>query len=296
MAARQLHEKAEEFLLHLQVERNLSAHTVAAYGRDLAQFHAQPGHSALEAIDYLAIRRFLAYLQGRGYERTTIARKLACLRCYFRYLLREREVTSNPLLGVSTPRRVRRLPSFLAPDEVVRLLEAPRGDGPIGLRDRALFRLLYATGMRVGEITGLVRDQLDLDEAEIRVRGKGDKERVVLVGERALGALEAYLAGGRPHLATAGSDRVFVNRDGGQLSVRSVERLVRKYARAVGIDKPLTPHTLRHTFATHLLEGGADLRVVQELLGHASLSTTQIYTHVSQDRLRQVYRNAHPRA
>lgn len=288
----------DDFIMHLAVERNLSAHSLKAYRQDLDQFHRFLGDVPLPAVDYLTIRRYLAELTEKGYERTSMARKLATLRTYFRFLAKERHVEANPLSLVSSPKSVRRLPKFLDWSELRGLLAAPDVETPLGLRDRAMLELLYATGMRVGEVVALSVASVDWQEREIVVFGKGSKERVVLMDEPSVALLERYVRQARPHLVGSHADdgHLFVNRQGRGLSQRSVQRMLRKYVAAAGIDQRISPHTLRHTFATHLLEGGADLRVVQELLGHASLSTTQIYTHVSQERLREVYRQAHPRS
>lgn len=284
----------EAFSLYLEIERNLSPHSIRAYRQDLDFFHAFLADCPLDKVDYRLLRRYLGHLKQEGYERSTIARRMATLRTYFRFLARERMIGGNPTVGLQSPKLSRKLPSFLDWEELVRLLAAP-DESPRGLRDRALLELLYATGMRVSEIAELSVRQINWEEAEIRVIGKGSKERMVLMSEEAMRHLRRYLDEGRPLLRPSNTERLFLNRSGKPLSARSIDRMLKAHARRAGIAKPISPHTLRHTFATHLLEGGADLRVVQELLGHASLSTTQIYTHVSQERLRQVYQQAHPR-
>jgi len=284
----------EAFSLYLEIERNLSPHSIRAYRQDLDMFHAFLADQPLDKVDYRTLRRFLGHLKQEGYERSTIARRMATLRTYFRFLARERMIAGNPTLGLQSPKLSRKLPNFLDWEELQRLLASP-DESPRGLRDRALLELLYATGMRVSEIADLSLRQLDWDEAEIRVVGKGSKERMVLMSEDAMQHLRRYLDAGRPELRPEATDKLFLNRSGKPLTSRSIDRMLKAHARRAGIAKSISPHTLRHTFATHLLEGGADLRVVQELLGHASLSTTQIYTHVSQERLRQVYQQAHPR-
>lgn len=288
----------DAFLMHLEVERNLSSHSLKAYRQDLDQFRRFVGETPLASIDYLTLRRYLGELSQSGYQRATIARKLAALRTFFRYLARERVVSANPVASVASPKAPRRLPKFLDREELEALFSAPDPESALGMRDRAILELLYATGMRVGEIVSLRTDQIDWDEREIVVFGKGSKERLVLLDVHAAGLVASYLREARPLLVGSRGEGgiLFVNRQGMPLNQRSVQRMLQKYVRAAGIQKAVSPHTLRHTFATHLLEGGADLRVVQELLGHASLSTTQIYTHVSQERLREVYRHAHPRA
>ncbi|MNK98120.1 Tyrosine recombinase XerD [compost metagenome] len=284
----------EVFSLYLEIERNLSPHSIRAYRQDLDMFHAFLADQPLDKVDYRTLRRFLGHLKQEGYERSTIARRMATLRTYFRFLARERMIAGNPTLGLQSPKLNRKLPNFLDWEELQRLLASP-DESPRGLRDRALLELLYATGMRVSEIADLSLRQLNWEEAEIRVIGKGSKERMVLMSEEAMHHLRRYLDTGRPELRPEATDKLFLNRSGKPLTSRSIDRMLKAYARRAGIAKAISPHTLRHTFATHLLEGGADLRVVQELLGHASLSTTQIYTHVSQERLRQVYQQAHPR-
>lgn len=284
----------EAFSLYLEIERNLSPHSIRAYRQDLDMFHAFLAEQPLEEVDYRTLRRFLGFLKQQGYERSTIARRMAALRTYFRFLARERMVKGNPAVGLQSPKQARKLPHFLDWEELQRLLATP-GQSALGLRDRALLELLYATGMRVSEIAELSIRQLNWEEAEIRVVGKGTKERMVLMSESAMRHVRRYLETARPLLKPVDTDRLFLNRQGKPLSSRSIDRMLKLHARNAGITKPVSPHTMRHTFATHLLEGGADLRVVQELLGHSSLSTTQIYTHVSQDRLRQVYQQAHPR-
>lgn len=288
----------DDFIMHLTVERNLSVHSLKAYRQDLDQFHQFLGDVLLTAVDYLTIRRYLGELSTKGYARTTMARKLATLRTYFRYLTKERAIDASPLSTVSSPKSIRRLPRFLDWSELERLLAAPDLETGLGLRDRAILELLYATGMRVGEIVALELTAFDWQEREIVVFGKGSKERVVLMDEHSAEIVQRYMGEARPRLLERHVDPgvLFVNRQGQGLNQRSVQRMVQKYVGQAGIEKRISPHTLRHTFATHLLEGGADLRVVQELLGHASLSTTQIYTHVSQERLREVYRQAHPRS
>lgn len=284
----------EAFSLYLEIERNLSPHSIRAYRQDLDQFHDFLADVPLSEVDYRLLRRYLGHLKQQGYERATIARRMASLRTYFRFLSRERMVRGNPTVGLQSPKLTRKLPNFLDWEELQRLLAAP-AETPLGLRDRALLSLLYATGMRVSEIAELTIRQINWEEDEIRVLGKGSKERLVLMSTHAREQLRRYLDEARPALIPQSADWLFLNRNGKPLSARSIDRMLKRHARAAGITKEVSPHTLRHTFATHLLEGGADLRVVQELLGHSSLSTTQIYTHVSQDRLRKVYEQAHPR-
>jgi integrase/recombinase XerC len=227
----------------------------------------------------------------------SIARKLSAIRSFYRYLSREGILPANPLEKASSPKLDKRLPSFLTVEETVRLLEAPDLSTPPGQRDRALLELLYAAGIRVSELVNLNLEQVNLDASEIRVWGKGSKERVVLIGEPAAQALNTYLSQGRPELLSKKISRaLFLNRYGERLPARRVQKILARYASLAGIDKRVHPHILRHTFATHLLDGGADLRVVQELLGHAQLSSTQVYTHVSQSQARKIYLSSHPMA
>jgi len=233
----------------------------------------------------------------QGFVKASIARKLSAIRSLYRYLLREEIISASPVAATSSPKLDKRLPSFLTTEEVKQLLEAPDLSTPQGQRDRALLELLYASGLRVSELVSLNLEQVNLDSHEIRVWGKGSKERVVLMGEPAARALSAYLSQGRPKLlGKKRSNALFLNRYGERLPERRVQRILEKYASLVSIGKRVYPHMLRHTFATHLLDGGADLRVVQELLGHANLSSTQIYTHVTRSQARKVYLSAHPMA
>jgi integrase/recombinase XerC len=239
----------------------------------------------------------MAWLMEREVGKASIARTLSAIRSFFHYLVREEILPLNPAQKVSSPKLDKRLPSFLTTDEMTRLLEAPELSSPQGQRDRALLELLYASGLRVSEIASLNLEQVDLDTREIRVRGKGSKERIVLMGEPAAKALIAYLNEGRPELSgEKRTNTLFLNRYGERLTERSVQILLEEYAKLAGIEKRVHPHMLRHTFATHLLDGGADLRVVQELLGHANLSSTQVYTHVSKSQAKKVYLAAHPMA
>jgi integrase/recombinase XerC len=234
---------------------------------------------------------------AQGFVKASIARKLSAIRSFYRYLLRERIMSTSPLATTSSPKLDKRLPSFLTIEEVKQLLEAPDLSTPQGQRDRALMELLYASGLRVSELVNLNLEQVNLDSREIRVWGKGSKERMVLMGKPAAQALQTYLSQGRPELiGNKRTSALFLNRYGERVTQRRVQRILEKYASLAGIDKRIHPHMLRHTFATHLLDGGADLRVVQELLGHANLSSTQIYTHVTRSQAKKVYLSAHPMA
>jgi len=272
---------------------------VINYREDLSQFAAfldapakdGAAQPRLGDIDHFMIRRFLVSLQDKKYAKRTVARKLASLRSFFRFLIREGLLASDPMAGVSSPKLNKPLPKFLDVNEMTRLVEAPEQGDPGCLRDRAILEILYSGGIRVGELVSLNRDAVDLIGEVIKVRGKGKKERLVPVGGKAAQALSAYLAG-----SPAENKAVFLNRFGKRLTARSVERMVEKYRRQAGIDKRVSPHALRHSFATHMLDAGANLRVVQELLGHKNLSTTQIYTHVTAEKMKKVYEKAHPRA
>lgn len=282
------------FLKFLAAERGASAHTLRSYAGDLAELQAylrSARVSGLAAADARVLRGYLAWLHGRGLAKSSIARKLASVRSCYRFLVRRELVAANPARQLASPRLPRRLPSVLPKDESKELLDAPAEDTLAGRRDRALLELLYASGLRVAECCGLDLEDVDRRHGSVRVMGKGSKERVVPVGEIALEALDAYLdrRGG-------GDGPLFRNARGTRLSTRSVHSIVQRRARAAGLARRVTPHTFRHTFATHLLGEGADLRFIQELLGHSRLSTTQRYTHVSPEHLMKVYDAAHPRA
>jgi integrase/recombinase XerC len=287
----------DEFCRYLSVERNVSVHTLDAYRTDLEMFREFVAKElgspfALEAVSHLIIRRYLARLTI-DHAKSTLGRKLAAIRSFFKYLMREGTVRKNPAELVSTPKKEKKVPYHLDIDEVTSLVTAPAGIGLLALRDRAILESLYSSGLRVSELTGLNVGGVDLDEGLVRVLGKGGKERIVPLGSHARSAIGNYLAARKnpPYDAP-----LLINARGGRLTSRSVGRIVDKYILHIAAMKKISPHTLRHTFATHLLEGGADLRSIQELLGHASLSTTQKYTHVSIDRLMEVYDKAHPKA
>jgi integrase/recombinase XerC len=293
-----MHAAVSSFLRHLERERNASPHTVRAYGDDLAQFAAyaerELGRPARPAdVDHLLVRGFLAELNARGLRRSTSARRLAGLRSFFRFLCREGSLEANPARAIQTPRQEQRIPSVLDEAEVAALLEMP-GDDLAATRGRAILELVYGTGIRCAEAVALDVHELDMDARMVRVLGKGRKERVVLFGRRARQALTAWLAA-RETLRPA-SDALFLNARGGRLSGRSVRALVARRVKQAALKRRCSPHTLRHSFATHLLLRGADLRAIQELLGHSSLSTTQRYTHVDTRHLLEVYKKAHPRA
>jgi integrase/recombinase XerC len=300
-----MEEALAEFLRHLAVEKNASAHTVKSYREDLTQalefFRTKlpPGTAAKPAqVSARLLRAYLAWLHEQGYAKSTIARRAAAVRSWCRFLCRQGTLTSNPADGLRTPRQDRKLPHFLGAADLTRLLAAPAADTPLGVRDRAILEVLYSAGLRVSELTGLNLDDLDLPDGLATVRGKGRRERLALLGEPARVAVAEWLRQ-REALAARRSrpqTAVFLNKNGTRLTSRSVGRLVEKYLGQAGLDPRTSPHTLRHSFATHLLDAGADIRSVQELLGHRSLSTTQIYTHVTTHRLQDSYRKAHPRA
>jgi len=293
---------------YLRYERSLSPHTVRGYGSDLERFldfastYLERERSSLEPteLDSICIRAFIAHLSQRGLSRRAQGRALSAVRAFFRWAAREELVRVNPALGVATPKAAATLPRHLRPREIELLLEAPEGDSPLRLRDRAILELLYASGLRVGELVSLDWRDLDLAGRVLRVLGKGGKERMVPFGKPARAALSNWLdvwqqvRGKCPN--PGNEEPIFLNRSGARLSDRSVRRRIDTYVQKAALTGRIHPHTLRHSFATHLLEQGADLRTIQELLGHSSLGTTQKYTHLELDRLLEVYRSSHPRA
>ena len=300
----------QRYINYLEAERNVSPYTVRNYSSDLIgnykrgsqkgffQFLRIKKIDSLEGVDKQVLRDYLAYLMEQCVAKASITRKLSAIRSFYRYMVREGIMLKNQLEKAASPRREKRLPSFLTVDETARLLKAPDTTTPQGQRDRAIMELIYAAGLRISELAGLNTEQINRDSREIRVMGKGSKERVVLIGQPAAMALNRYMSEGRRLLLGDKADRgaLFLNNEGGRLSERMAQKILAKYAKIAAIDKRVYPHLLRHTFATHMLDGGADLRVVQELLGHSNLSTTQIYTHVTQSRTRKVYLSAHPMA
>ena len=294
-------ELIKDFLSWLTHEKGYSPHTVAGYQHDLLEFMASLAEgTTVAAIDASAIRRFVVSLHGKN-NAATVARKLSALRSFFRFLQRQKGVATDPLVGISGPKIAQLIPVFLTVDEAFRIIEAPNEKDSFMARDRAILELLYSTGMRVAELVSRNLDDLDFEAEMLKVRGKGNKERLAPVGRPALEAVRAWLVH-RQQLMQERAGRglvpekeaLFLNGRGGRLTTRSVERSVRAYGERAGIPQTVTPHALRHSFATHLLEMGADLRSVQELLGHASLSTTQRYTHLTLDHLAEVYDKAHP--
>lgn len=298
-----MHAAIGRFLRYLVAERNASPLTIKSYREDLSllvdwfeqQFGRTPDPKKLTPQD---LRAYVAALHEAGYAKGTVARRLASMRSFFKFVMREGGIDSNPAKPLRNPRGERKLPHFLTGDEIKRLLEAPPKDEPAGLRDRAILETMYSAGLRVSEAVGLNDDDLDWDQRLLHVFGKGKKERLAPLGSYAIRALEAWLAV-RELAADAevdGMTPVFVNRFGSRLTTRSVGRMLEKYIKESGLDGRTSPHTLRHSFATHLLDRGADIRSVQELLGHKSLTTTQIYTHVTSASLLEAYERAHPRA
>lgn len=281
------------FLIYLQAEKNSSEHTVKNYSIDLRSFFAFTKDLPVEKVDYLEIRRFLASLNEKGFSKSSISRKLACLRSFFKFLVREGNLKENPASSISTPKKDKKLPLFLEEKEISNLLDAPAADVKTEKRDKAILELLYSSGIRVSELVGLNIEDVDFFGEVLRVRGKGKKERLVPAGSKALNAIRDYV-----DLRGEGGSRgpLFLNKGKTRLTDRSVRRIVLKYSRRIALNKNISPHVLRHSFATHMLDRGADLRSVQELLGHENLSTTQIYTHVTTKRLKEAYDEAHPRA
>jgi integrase/recombinase XerC len=291
---------------YLRDEKNVSGHTLRNYISDLRQFHGflaarQLGGRDPRKIDNRVIRHYLAHLHQKRRKKSSIGRKLASLRAFFRYLHRERVLEANPARVVATPKADKKHPRFLSVDDAFRLMQAPDTSCESGLRDRAILEVFYSTGVRISELSGLNEESIDLGVGLMKVTGKGRKERIVILGSHAVDAVQHYLKGksrvdAGPAAAAVAHIPLFLNRYGRRLGPRGVRRVVEKYVRAAGLPPGISPHALRHSFATHLLDGGADLRAIQELLGHASLSTTQKYTHLSMGKLMEVYDRAHPRA
>lgn len=298
-----MHTAIDGFLRYLKIERNASELTLKSYAEDfnslLDYFQDRVGRVPSPAeVDTAMLRGYVSYLHECDYAKTTMARRLASLRSFFRYCQREQLVTTNPAKALRTPRTGRKLPHFLTTEQIIALLESPPANEAEGLRDRAILETMYSAGLRVAELVGLDLESWDRDANVLRVLGKGRKERIAPVGRHASKALDRWMEVRTPSVDAPEDhkDALFLNRFGERLTTRSIGRMLEKYLRLTGLDRQTTPHTLRHTFATHLLDGGADLRSVQELLGHKSLTTTQIYTHVSTRRLKDTYEKAHPHA
>lgn len=306
----------QQFLDYLKVEKNASPHTISSYYKDIMQFmeflRGRNLAEDIEDLDHIGqtqIRSYLAQFQRRNYTKSTRARKLSSLRNFFKYLIREGYLKNNPIISISAPKREKKLPVFLDKEVIIKLLEAPSPSGLMGVRDRAILETLYSGGLRVSELVRLNVSDIDFISETLKVRGKGKQERMVPIGRPAVEAIRKYL-GERSDLfrslkntetwgwsAKSGREQfVFANRFGARLTSRSIQRIVAKYMKQIALGSRISPHTLRHTFATHMLSAGANLRAVQELLGHKSISTTQIYTHITPERLKRVYDKAHPRA
>ncbi len=281
-----MNKELENFTLYLEIERNLSPHTIKAYSCDLRDFLEHSGNNFC-TFTYKNIRSYIAQIQNKNYTKTTVARKIAAIKAFYRYLYREKLVEVNPAANIRAPKKIKTLPEFLTENEIKIIMEQAAN-----LRDRSILELLYASGMRISELCGLNFENLNLDENEITVFGKGGKERIVLVSNRARDYVLEYTKDFKKSPASP----VFRSVNNNRLQPRQVHRIIKTAVQKSGLTKKVSPHTFRHTFATRLLEKGADLRVVQELLGHASISNTQIYTHVTVERLRQTYNNTHPRA
>jgi len=295
-----MEELLDRYIRHLKLERDVSPFTLRNYSSDILGFFdflKGEGIRSLDGIDHFTVRRYLSWLIDNGVVRGSISRKMSALRSFFRYLDSQSLLTADPMRKVSAPKGEKRLPSFLTSEEVLRLLSAPDATTPLGMRDLAIMEMLYAGGLRVSEVALLDVRSLDLENGQVRVWGKGSKERIALIGQPAVRILQYYLDSGRPQLlGDSETDALFLNRFGNRIAQRRIQYIIKKCAERSGISGRVHPHMLRHTFATHMLDGGADLRVVQELLGHAHLSSTQIYTHVTRSQMRSRYLDAHPRS
>ena len=293
----------EDFKSYIIAEKNFSEHTAKAYCSDILSFLVWMDDECCEDVNFSKIRDYIHFIQKFNYKKTTVARKIASLRTFYKYLYRERKIDSNPAMNLNNPKRPKSLPKFLTPDEVEQILNNTKIETPAGYRNRTILELLWATGMRISELSGLNFGDLNLEHNEIRVFGKGSKERIILVTDRAKNYLERYIESARalipkgfPVPPQDENSPVFINNTGYRLQTRTVRNVINEVVEKINLPKHVTPHVFRHSFATHLIENGADLRVVQELLGHASISNTQIYTHVSTKHLKEVYNQSHPRA
>jgi tyrosine recombinase XerC len=285
----------EKFEDYLKIEKNYSSHTLRCYRADLKELSDFLKGKDPKSITHLDLRRFLAKLKQQNLAKRTVVRKLGAIRSFFRYLFRDKYIKTNPADSVFTPKIDKKLPVFLDAEKIIRLITAPAGDDVAGLRDRAILEVLYSTGIRVSELVGLNQDDVDLISGVIKVRGKGKKERIALLGKEAQRAISDYIKS-RESAASKDPKALFLNKSKTRLTDRSVRRIINKYIQKCSIEQKISPHSIRHSFATHMLNNGADLRSVQELLGHKNLSTTQIYTHLGTRRIKEIYSKAHPRA
>lgn len=293
----------EDFKSYIMIEKNFSPHTAKAYYADILAFLLWLGEDECEGISFSKIREYLHFMQIYNYKKTTVARKIASLRTFYKYLHREQKVANNPAENIISPKRPKELPKFLTTDEVEQILNNVNIDTPAGYRNRAILELLWASGMRISELSGLNFGSLNLENNEITVFGKGAKERIILITDRAKKYLQGYIDYARPLVAkgfplppVTEETPVFINKTGFRLQPKMVRNVINDIVEKIELPKKVTPHMFRHSFATHLIENGADLRVVQELLGHASISNTQIYTHISMQHMKEVYNETHPRA
>ena len=291
----------EDFKTYLSVEKNFSEHTLVAYASDIVSYILWLDNVSCTNVDFNKLREYLHFIQRFDYKKTTIARKVASIRTFYKFLFRERYIDSNPALSLSAPKRPKSLPKFLTPEEVEQILNNVKIETPAGFRNRVILELLWATGMRISELSNLNFGDLNLDENEIRVFGKGAKERIVLVSDRAKGYLVQYINSARKLIAPEYNTNeinddtpLFINNTGYRLQNKTVRKVINEIVEKIELPKKVTPHVFRHSFATKLIENGADLRVVQELLGHAGISNTQIYTHISMKHMKDVYEAAHP--
>ncbi|MBP3924655.1 site-specific tyrosine recombinase XerD [bacterium] len=293
----------EDFKSYIIVEKNFSKYTAKSYYSDLLSYLIWLDETPCENVNFSKVREYLHFIQKFNYKKTTVARKISSIKTFYKYLCREQKIEINPALNLNAPKKPKALPKFLTPDEVEKILNNIKIETPAGYRNRAILELLWATGMRVSELSGLNFGDLDLDNNEIKVFGKGSKERIILVSDRAKNYLKRYIDTARPLVAkgyrleeTTESTPIFINKTGYRLQPRMIRNVINEVVEKIQLPKHVSPHMFRHSFATHLIENGADLRVVQELLGHASISNTQIYTHVSTQHLKDVYNETHPRA
>lgn len=293
----------EDFKSYILVEKNFSQHTAKAYYADILGYLIWLDSQAPEEVNFSKVREYLHYIKIFNYKKTTVARKVASIRTFYKYLLREKKVENNPAESLISPKRPRALPKFLTTDEIENILSNINIDTPAGYRNRAILELLWASGMRVSELSGLNFGNLNLENNEITVFGKGAKERIILVTDRAKNYLQGYIDFARPLVAKgytlepiSDNSPVFINKTGYRLQTKMIRNVINNIVEKIELPKKVTPHMFRHSFATHLIENGADLRVVQELLGHASISNTQIYTHISMQHMKDVYNETHPRA